>query len=65
MALKRFVALNNGLRIPQIGFGTWQSRPGEFEECMMPPMPSELDTNTSTALVFTRTSPRLLLNQAD
>ncbi|RSH89555.1 hypothetical protein EHS25_002106 [Saitozyma podzolica] len=34
MALKRFVTLNNGLKIPQIGFGTWQSRPGEVEEAV-------------------------------
>ena len=23
---------NNGLTIPQIGFGTWQSKPGEVEK---------------------------------
>jgi len=34
MSLGRVVTLRNGLKIPQIGFGTWQSKPGEVERAV-------------------------------
>jgi diketogulonate reductase-like aldo/keto reductase len=31
MASTTFVTLNNGVKIPQFGLGTWQSKPGEVK----------------------------------
>ncbi|OCF55903.1 oxidoreductase [Kwoniella mangroviensis CBS 10435] len=34
MSLGRTVKLNNGLVIPQVGYGTWQAAPGEVEKAV-------------------------------
>ncbi|ORY29950.1 aldehyde reductase I [Naematelia encephala] len=34
MSLGRTLTLNNGITFPQIGFGTWQSAPGEVEKAV-------------------------------
>ncbi|KAL1411030.1 hypothetical protein Q8F55_001977 [Vanrija albida] len=34
MSLGRILKLNNGLPFPQIGFGTWQAKPGEVERAV-------------------------------
>ncbi|GFZ45807.1 Glycerol 2-dehydrogenase (NADP(+)) [Saitozyma sp. JCM 24511] len=34
MSLGRIITLNNGLKVPQIGFGTWQAAPGEVEKAV-------------------------------
>ncbi|EKD01983.1 aldehyde reductase I (Alcohol dehydrogenase) [Trichosporon asahii var. asahii CBS 8904] len=34
MSNKRELTLNNGVKIPQIGFGTWQAKPGEVEKAV-------------------------------
>lgn len=34
MSLGKTIALSNGLTIPQIGLGTWQSEPHEVENAV-------------------------------
>ncbi|KAL7424195.1 hypothetical protein Q5752_001781 [Cryptotrichosporon argae] len=34
MSLGRVLKLNNGLEVPQVGFGTWQAAPGEVERAV-------------------------------
>ncbi|WVQ78515.1 hypothetical protein IAT38_000601 [Cryptococcus sp. DSM 104549] len=34
MSLGRTIKLNNGVSVPQIGFGTWQAKPGEVEKAV-------------------------------
>jgi L-glyceraldehyde reductase len=34
MSLGRTITLNNGVEMPQVGLGTWQSKPGEVEKAV-------------------------------